>query len=78
MSKINQPQGPRVGNRGTPSKRSAFIAAKEAWAATAREIANAVGARATNPKSMTINRDKNQDQISPNTNKGRGPTRGNK
>lgn len=76
MSKVNQPQGPRVGNAGSPSKRASFTAAKEAWAATATAIANAIGARASQPDVPKTNREKNQGQISPNTKKGRGPTKG--
>ena len=71
-------QASRVGNSGNPSKRSAFLADKAAKEGTAREIANAIGARAFNPSTMPVNKDKNQDSVSPNTNKGRGPTRGNK
>lgn len=76
--KINQRRGPTVGNAGTPSKRSAFTAMKESYRATAEAITAAIGARASNPKNMPVNTDKNQDSISPNTNKGRGPTKGNK
>lgn len=75
---INQKRGPTVGNAGSPSKRSAFTAMKESYAATARAITEAVGARATDPKSMPISKEKGQGSISPNTNKGRGPTKGNK
>jgi hypothetical protein len=76
--KINQKRGPTVGNAGTPEKYSAFVAAKKAWGATATAIAAAIGARAGNPKSMPISHEKGQGSISPNTNKGRGPTKGNK
>lgn len=76
--KINQKRGPTVGNAGTPAKRSAFTKAKEAWGATASMIANAIGERAGKPDVPKTNHQKNQGQISPNTNKGRGPTRGNK
>ena len=71
-------QASRVGNAGRPEKRSAFLADKAAKEGTAREIANAIGARAPDPKSMSISKEKNQGSISPSTNKGRGPTRGNK
>jgi len=75
---INQKRGPTTGNAGTASKRAAFIKAKEAWGATAREIANAIGERSQKPDVPKTNHQKNQGQISPNTNKGRGPTKGNK
>lgn len=74
----NQKRGPTVGNAGTPTKRSAFTAMKESYRATAAAITQAIGARAGNPKSMPTVNDKNQDSISPNTNKGKGPRKGNK
>lgn len=77
-TKINQSRGPTIGNAGTPAKRSAFMSAKAAWAATATAIADAIGARAGKPDVPKTNHQKNQGQISPNTNKGRGPTKGNK
>ena len=78
VDNVNQKRGPTVGNSGTASKRSAFNAAKEAWGATATMIANAIGERSQKPDIPKTNHQKNQGQISPNTNKGRGPTRGNK
>lgn len=75
---INQKRGPTVGNAGTPSKRSSFAADKASKQSAATEIVNAIGARSMAPKVPTISKEKNQGQISPNTNKGRGPTRGNK
>ena len=78
VSNVNQSRGPVVGNSGTPAKRSAFNTAKAAWAATATMICEAVGARAGEPQVPKTNHQKNQGQVSPNTNKGRGPTKGNK
>lgn len=75
---INQKNGPRTGNTGSPAKRSAFIAAKESYAATARAITEAIGSRAGNPKSMPVSKEKNQGRVQGDVNKGRGPTRGNK
>ena len=71
-------QASRVGNQGTPSKRAAFIADKASKEGTAREISNAIGARSMAPEVPAISKQKNQGQVSPNTNKGRGPTKGNK
>lgn len=75
---INQKRGPTVGNSGTPSKRTSFIADKASKQSAATEIVNAIGARATQPNVPKTNYEKNQGQVSPNTNKGRGPTKGNK
>ena len=78
VDNVNQKRGPTTGNAGTQSKLSAFNAAKAAWGATATMIANSIGARAGQPAVPKTNHEKNQGQISPNTNKGRGPTKGNK
>ena len=54
VTNVNQSQGPRTGNAGTPSKRSDFTAAKDARAPIADMIAGAFAARAqddhVNPK----------------------------
>lgn len=75
---INQKRGPTVGNAGTVSKRNSFIADKASKQSAATEITNAIGARSLAPNVPKTNHEKNQGQVSPNTNKGRGPTRGNK
>lgn len=75
---INQKRGPTCGNAGTPSKREAFKSDKASKQGAASEITNAIGARSMAPKVPTISKEKNQGQVSPNTNKGRGPTKGNK
>ena len=71
-------QASRVGNAGTPSKRSAFLADKASKQAAATEITNAIGARSMAPKVPTISKEKNQGAAVGDVNKGRGPTRGNK
>jgi len=43
---VNTAQGPRTGNRGTPSKRTDFISNKAERAPVADVIASAYGARA--------------------------------
>ena len=78
MPTINQSRGPRTGNQGRPSKRSAFIADKKSKEATAREITSRIGERASGVDVPKTNRQARQGSISPSTNKGRGPTRGNK
>lgn len=78
MTKINQARGPRTGNLGRPEKRSAFISDKEAKQATASEITRAIGQRASGSSVPKTHTEKKQGQISPDTRKGRGPTRGNK
>ena len=55
---VNVAMGPRDGNRGTPSKRSDFVAAKAEREPLAASILNAYGARAqddyVNPKLESI------------------------
>ena len=46
VSNVNTAQGPRTGNRGTPSKRSDFISNKAERAPVADVIASAYGLRA--------------------------------
>lgn len=74
---INQKRGPTVGN-ATTEKRTAFLADKKSKEATAREIADSIGARANQPDYMKIGRNKNQGAAVGLVNKGRGPTKGNK
>lgn len=71
-------QASRIGNSGRPEKRQAFIADKAAKQATASEITAAIGARSQAPKVPSINNQPKQGQVSPDTNKGRGPRKGNK
>ena len=58
---VNVAMGPRDGNRGTPSKRSDFVAAKAEREPLAASILNAYGARAqddyVNPKLESIRSD---------------------
>ena len=75
---INQTRGPTVGNAGSPDKRAAFRAQKESFAAAAEEITSAVARRADSPTTPTLAREARQRGISPVTNKGPGPRRGNK
>ena len=75
-TKGNVGRGPTVGNKGTPAKREEFKAAKEAWGATAREIAAAVGARAGEPPVPARQTEKNQGRVTGDVNKGRGPRKG--
>lgn len=71
-------RGPTIGNAEAGPKRKDFISDKQSKVASAEEICNAIGARAGKPDVPPTNHQKNQGQISPNTNVGRGPRRGNK
>ena len=42
MAKINQPQGPRTGNMGTPSKRATFVKEKASSGNEKSALANMV------------------------------------
>lgn len=75
---INQSRGPTTGNGGTPAKRAAFLADKKSKEATAREISDSIGGRASEPDYMTVAKNKNQGAAVGLINKGRGPTKGNK
>lgn len=46
VSNVNVAQGPHTGNKGTPSKRSDFVSAKEERAPLASVISRAYGERA--------------------------------
>jgi len=76
-AKGNVGRGPTVGNAKT-SKRVEFLADKASKEPTARMIADSIGARAQQPQVPKTNYQKNQGQVSPNTNVGRGPTKGNR
>lgn len=75
---INQKQGPRTGNKGTPSKREAFLNAKESSSSDkvylAKMVTDALESRGRFTASKT---QPAFEGISPNTNVGRGPTKGN-
>jgi hypothetical protein len=75
---VNQKRGPTVGNTGTPSKREEFMAAKSKSgserSALADMVSDAVAARGRGMKGF---RDPSTEGLSPKTNVGRGPTRGN-
>lgn len=75
---INSGRGPTVGNKGNPSKREEFKSDKVSKESAAREILGALAARADSPTTPTTNHEAKQGQISPVTNKGRGPRKGNK
>ena len=78
MDKKNVGRGPTVGNNGNPTKRGDFKADKASKEGTAREIANAIGARAQGSSVPATHKEAKQGQVSPNTNKSKGPTKGNK
>lgn len=78
MDSKNVGRGPTVGNKGNPTKRGEFKADKVTKEGTAREILGALAARADSPTTPTTNHEARQGQISPVTNKGRGPRKGNK
>ena len=75
-TKGNVGRGPTVGNAGTPAKREEFKANKASKEGTAREIANAIGARASNPPVPARQTEKNQGRVTGDVNKGRGPRKG--
>ena len=68
-------RGPTKGNETLGDKRTSFIAEKESFQAAATEITARYGQRGDRAKATV---DKNDSSIHPNTNVGRGPTRGNK
>lgn len=76
--KINQPQGPRVGNAGNSSKRADFMAEKSKTssekAALANMITDALGMRGRGQAGKT---NPALEGIHEYTNTGRGPTKGN-
>jgi hypothetical protein len=76
--KINQPQGPRTGNDGTPEKRKAFMADKSASSSEKSALADMVTtALETRGRGMKSFRDPAVEGLHANTNVGRGPTKGN-
>jgi hypothetical protein len=77
MKEINQKRGPTLGNTGSPSKRSDFMAAKASSgnqrSALATMVTDAVAARGRGNASTIKS---SLENLSPNTNVGRGPRRG--
>ena len=73
----NVGRGPTVGNAEAGPKRKGFLADKMAKAPAAQAICDAIGQRAGQPDVPKTNHQKNQGQVSPNTNVGRGPRKGN-
>lgn len=76
--KINQPQGPRVGNAGMGSKRKDFMAEKDKRtsekAGLARMVTDALEMRGRDNRS---GRRPGVESLHDKTNVGRGPTKGN-
>jgi hypothetical protein len=76
--KINQPQGPRVGNAGMGTKRKDFMAEKDQRSSEKAKLANmvtdALGMRGRDVRST---RKIGVESLHDTTNVGRGPTRGN-
>lgn len=76
---VNQKQGPRNGNTGTPSKRDEFVSAKSKSGsergALARMVTDAVASRGRGMKGY---RDPAVEGVKSTVNVGRGPTKGNK
>jgi len=75
---INQKQGPRTGNTGTPAKRDTFMSEKSKTGSERSAIANmitdALGNRGRDNKS---HRAPGVESLHDTTNTGRGPTKGN-
>jgi hypothetical protein len=76
---VNQKRGPTTGNAGTASKRDEFMAAKSKSGSERSRLANMItDAVASRGQKMSGYRDSSVENISPNTNVGRGPRKGNK
>ena len=76
--KINQKQGPRTGNVGSPSKREAFLNAKESSSSDKVYLAKMVtDALESRGKFLAAKAQPAFEGLHPNTNVGRGPTKGN-
>ena len=75
---INQKRGPTTGNESTGTKRADFMSEKAASGSEKSELANMItGAVSARGKGMQGFRDKSTEGLSPKTNVGRGPTKGN-
>jgi len=76
--KINQPQGPRIGNAGNASKRKDFMAEKDKRSSEkadlAKMVTNALGMRGRGQAGKT---NPALEGVHEYTNVGRGPTKGN-
>jgi len=76
--KINQPQGPRVGNAGNPTKRKDFMAEKDKTSSERAELAkmvtDALGMRGRGQAGKV---NPALEGVHEYTNVGRGPTKGN-
>ena len=82
---VNQSQGPRTGNTGTPMKQKSFLAEKSDRSSYFQSLADmvmdklAVRGSGMRPNQPNPPADKTALQsVSPNTRVKRGPTRGNK
>ena len=75
---VNQKRGPTTGNAGTASKRDTFMSEKSKTGSEKSALANMVtDAVAARGRGMKGFRDPSTEGISPKTNVGRGPTKGN-
>ena len=76
---INQKRGPTTGNSNPGSKRDEFMAAKSKSGSERSRLADMItDAVASRGQKMSGYRDSSVENISPNTNVGRGPRKGNK
>jgi hypothetical protein len=75
---INQKRGPTTGNESTGTKRADFVSEKARTGSEKSELAtmitDAVASRGTGMRGF---RDPSTEGLSPKTNVGRGPTKGN-
>lgn len=77
--KINQAQGPRIGNEGTPSKRKEFMKEKAKSGSERAELASMVTrALEGRGRGMQAHVNPSLESLHDKTNVGRGPTKGNK
>ena len=75
---VNQSQGPRTGNQGTPTKQKSFLAEKSDRSSYFQQIADMVSdAFGRRGQGMKPNINPALEPISPNTRVKRGPTKGN-
>jgi hypothetical protein len=77
-AKGNVGRGPTTGNAEAGPKRRDFLANKAEKEASARMITDRIGERDNGPRVPKTNHQIRQGQVSPDTNVGRGPTRGNR
>lgn len=75
---INQRRGPTTGNTATGTKRADFMAEKSRTNSERSAVADMItDAFAGRGRGMRGVRDRSVEPVSANTNRGRGPTRGN-